>query len=454
MQYRREFILLVTYFRAMLNAQEFASTFFDDLKLLDSSAYFVAFSGGVDSTVLLHLMSTLRDKHGFNLTALHVDHNLQSDSRLWNEHCERVCESFGVPLKSTKLNLDSSSESTARAARYEWMREQVKFGSVLMTAHHQQDRVETLLFNLLRGAGSSGLSSLRAMRRFYAAKLVRPLLAFTQQEVLDYAQRHSLKWIDDPSNQDTKYSRNDIRENILPVLSEFRPDAVRNIARAAANLERENVLMREVAIADLVDVREHPKHPQDHSHALCTDDLVFFSPARQANIIRFWLFSLDLHTPSQHFLNKLLAAIDTPPSGTAVFQEEGYQFRFYKGFMYVMPAGFNEPAFNTIDWQNPAQSLGLYRDKIHIDAKPRLRELVNSYKPDKLRLAARENLSNPKALQGHSLNLKKWMQDVGVPPWRRQSLPILTFVKEDRTVVLTPVDQSLHNDWISLHCPV
>lgn len=438
----------------MLNLDEFAVALFDGLELPEDGVYYIAYSGGMDSTVLLHLMTSLQKTAGFKLQALHVDHNLQSDSALWSSHCQDICDQFGVALKTIALNLDCSSESAARSARYQWMREQIEARSILMTAHHQQDRAETFLFNLMRGAGSAGLSSLRSLRSFYTASLARPLLGFSKSEVLDYAQNHNLKWIEDPSNRDTRYSRNDIRQNVLPVLTEFREDAVQNIARAADNLERENALMREVAIADLVEVREQAKHPQDQSYALCTDDLAFFSAARQANLIRFWLHSLKLHIPSQRFLARVLAAIDSPPGATAVLQEGGFQFRFYKGFMYVMPAQYKEPSFDSVEWQNPAQPLGLYSDNIHVDAKPKLHELVNSHKPDTLRLSAREHVSNPQALQGHSLNLKKWMQEAGVPPWRRQSLPILTYTKKDATVVLTPVDQNLHNDWISLHCPI
>jgi len=265
------------------SASEFETELFGGLNLDRQGQYYVAFSGGVDSTVLLHLMATLRDQHGFELTALHVSHNLQSESQVWAEHCASVCESLDVRLKLTSLNLDSSSEATARDARYEWFREQVQFGSVLMTAHHQQDRAETLLFNLLRGAGSTGLSSLRASRPFFGAKLVRPLLPFKQEDIIEYAESHHLIWVEDPSNQDQRYSRNEIRHQVLPSLEAFRPDAIQNIARAASNLEQENGLLREVAICDLVEVREHPSHPLDHSHALCVDDMGHLTVARQAH---------------------------------------------------------------------------------------------------------------------------------------------------------------------------
>jgi tRNA(Ile)-lysidine synthase len=436
-----------------LSIGEFGTELFEGLNLGHSDRYYVAFSGGVDSTVLLHLMSQLRDQHGFELVALHVAHNLQAESNAWAEHCSRICDSLKVPLRQTSLNLDSSDEATARDGRYQWFREQVEYGSIIMTAHHQQDRAETFLFNLLRGAGSTGLSSLRAKRPFFGAKLVRPLLKFSQANIIDYAIQHDLQWVEDPSNQNQAYSRNEIRHQVLPILQTFRADAIQNIARAAANLEQENGLLREVAICDLVDVREHQIHPIDQSHALCVDDMGHLTAGRQANVLRFWLHSLKLHSPSRKFLGRLLLAISQPPASTAVLQEGGRQFRFYKGYMYVMTAKATPQEFSSISWQNVDQPLGLFDNKLMVGSTHKLRELVFSDKKSRVRLAPKSELCNPKALQGHSLNLKKWMQDIGVPPWRRQALPLLTISKGDTDVVITPIDQQLHSDWVSIETP-
>jgi len=435
------------------SVKEFGNELFGGLRLRPEGQYYVAFSGGVDSTVLLHLMSELQRQFGFKLTALHVSHNLQAESSSWAEHCARVCDSLKVALRQTSLNLDSNSESTARDARYQWFSEQIEYGSVLMTGHHQQDRAETFLFNLMRGAGSTGLSSLRAKRPFFGAKLVRPLLNFSQSQILDYANEQSLTWVEDPSNEDQRYSRNEIRHQVLPALEGFRADAIQNIARAAANLEQENGLLREVAICDLVDVREHPIHPLDHSHALCVDDLGHLTVGRQANLIRFWLQSLKLHSPSRKFLAKLLLAISNPPASTAVLQEGGRQFRFYKGFMYVMPAQRAPQEFCAVSWQNLEKPVGLFENKLQVGSTKKLRELIFSHSKASLRLVAKPEVSNPKALQGHSLNLKKWMQDIGVPPWRRQALPLLTMSQAENDVVIAPVDQQLHTDWVSLDAP-
>lgn len=442
-----------------LSAEKLAELLFKELALDENATFFVAYSGGVDSHVLLSLMAKARVQHGFYLEALHVNHNIQADSSLWATHCGEVCAAMDVPLRQISLTLPNNSESVARDARYQWFAEQVPEKNILLTAHHQQDRAETLLFNLMRGAGSAGLSGLRKIRPFHQSKLVRPLLGHSKREILDYAKFAQLEWIEDPSNQRNNYSRNRIRNQIIPHLTQFRDDAVRNISRAADNLERENSLLREVAISDLVEIREHPRHPCDDSHALCFEDMQTLSVNRQANVVRFWLNSLNLHTPSRRLLDALLLAFRSPPLGTAILQENGFQFRFYKGFMYAMQAPKSNDLFSTIDWKNIDQPIDLYKKKIRVDATDKLRQLFHSNRfrsplGANLRLTAKASIANPKALQGHSLNLKNWLQDLEVPPWRRQNLPLLTLSQSDRDVVLCPIDQQLQSDWVVLDCPV
>jgi len=348
--------------------------------------YFVAYSGGVDSTVLLYLMTQLQAQYGFGLTALHVNHNIHVDSQAWADHCRHFCAQLGVTFHSTLLNLDSHSENAARDARYNWFEKTITFNSVLLTGHHRQDRAETLLFNLMRGAGTTGLSSMRSVRPFYGSTLRRPLLHIDREQLLGYAKEHGLNWIEDPSNQENDYSRNQIRNQIIPSLTEFRGDAVQNIARTAWNLEQENNLLKEVAIGDLVEVRENPKHPIDGSYAICFDDFVHLSLNRQTNLVRFWLRSLGLHVPSQKLMTDILKAFIEPPKSTAVFQEQGTQYRFYRGFMYVMSALQETKSVQAIDWRNVDESIDLVEQKIQIDAKLKLRELCNTSEHDCLRV--------------------------------------------------------------------
>lgn len=423
---------------------------FDILAGRPNARVFLALSGGVDSVTLLHLLAIARQSQDFELVALHVDHGLQPQSTAWEQHCHSLCEELDVDYLSTRLDLASSSEAVARTGRYEWFRKHVRYGDLLLTAHHQQDRAETVLFNLLRGSGSAGLSSLRFERPFYGARLLRPLLHSTKADILGYAKLNHLRWVEDPSNQDDRYARNHIRQQLIPALEGFRVDAVRNIARAAGNLEQENSLLREIAIADLAEVRERPRHAVDRSHALCVEDIAHLSPARQANLVRFWLGSLHLHLPSKALMTQLLSAIATPPASTAVLQEEGCQFRFYRGYLYVMPAAEEAPVFQAVEWQNLEQPLDLFQRQVRVDATQKLRRLYQSCTQGSLRLQSRELLNNPQALQGHSLNLKKWLQESGVPPWRRQSLPILTLRQEQRDVVLAAVDRDIESEWVEL----
>ena len=473
----------------MTLSQSLKTKLFDELKLDPQGRFFVGFSGGVDSTVLLHAMVQLRQQCGFSLTALHVSHNLQLESAEWARHCEHFCDNFEVEYKQTSLSLASAAEEGARDARYHWFSEQVDDGDVLLTAHHQQDRAETLLFNLMRGAGSTGLSSLRAIRPFYtatysatdAAKLVRPFLDVSKAEIIDYAKENALQWVEDPSNQRDDYARNDIRHNVIPALVTFRRDAINNIARAAENLERENALLNEVAIADLANVRQQAQHLMDLSYALCINDLVQLSPARQANALRVWLHGLQLHTPSQRFMATLMLAISKrePPSSTAILQEGGYQFRFYRGYLFVMPAFHSteqqsteqqsgkqksteqqsekqqetqdrEQVFAPLVWPNAEQPLCLYGQHLRLTASSKLTALVSSNPEATLRLVTRNEVQNPKASAGHSLNLKKWLQQADVPPWRRQALPLLVLSDMGSDLMLTPIDQSLSNDWVAL----
>jgi tRNA(Ile)-lysidine synthase len=237
---------------------------------------------------------------------------------------------------------------------------------------------------------------------------------------------------------------------VLPTLSEFRHDAVQSIARAAANLESENDLLNEVAICDLVEVAEQPRHPLDHSYGICYQDFRHLSDNRRSNLIRFWLRSLQLHTPSKRLMSDLLVMFDDNPASTTVLQEDNWQFRFYHGYMYVMPALDAEFDCITLEWQNLDQPLDIYDRMVRVDATNKLRELIHARQPRHVRLVSRHELDNPKALQGHSLNLKKWFQEIGVPPWRRQALPLLTFEQSGGNVVLGPVCQQVHNDWVSL----
>ena len=181
-------------------------------------------SGGRDSVALLHALAQLRGEFGFDLSALHVHHGLSPNADSWADFCIRLCDSLDIPFRCTRVAVDRAGgqgiEAAARAARYaafaaldvEW----------IALAHHRGDQAETVLHHLLRGTGLRGLSGMpveRAISPASGPRLIRPLLDVPRALIEDYAGRHALEWVDDESNLDSGYTRNRLRNDILPALA-------------------------------------------------------------------------------------------------------------------------------------------------------------------------------------------------------------------------------------------
>ena len=181
----------------------------------------VAFSGGLDSTVLLHLLAHLAKNHSLPaLSAIHIHHGLQAAADAWPAHCQAICDALGVPLAIVHVHVDAgaSLEQAARAARYGAFIEATQPGDVMLAAQHRDDQAETVLFRLLRGTGSRGLAAMPTQRPLGRGHLLRPLLDVSRAELEAYAREHRLLWIEDPSNADQQFSRNYLRQQVFPVL--------------------------------------------------------------------------------------------------------------------------------------------------------------------------------------------------------------------------------------------
>lgn len=210
----------------------------------------VGLSGGCDSVVLLHVLRRLG--LGERLTAIHVHHGLSPHAESWAVFCAEYCARLDVPLKIARVEVDQQSglglEAAARAARYAALAECA--AEALILAQHQGDQAETLLFNLLRGAGVAGAAGIPEERPLAGKRLLRPLLACSRSELEAYATRHGLAWVEDESNADTRYSRNFLRHEVLPVLSRRFPAAERSLALAAQHFGEADELLAELAAAD------------------------------------------------------------------------------------------------------------------------------------------------------------------------------------------------------------
>ena len=268
----------------------------------NAPAWHIAFSGGLDSTVLLHLLANSESIPP--LSAVHVHHGLQAAADAWPSHCQSICDHLGVPLRIMRVQVQpgASLEGAAREARYQAFTEVMGAGAVMLTAQHREDQAETLLFRLLRGAGVRGLTAMPVHRPLAGGHLVRPLLHVSRGELEAYAMAHQLQWIADPSNTDTQFSRNYLRHRVFPRLTERWPQAVSCLARSAEHLNEAQGLLDELARIDLQAADQPSPFPWLPLPSLMLACLRELSDARQRNALRHWLSPLTRLPDSDHWV--------------------------------------------------------------------------------------------------------------------------------------------------------
>lgn len=270
----------------------------------NAATWRIAFSGGLDSTVLLHLLAHLATTESLPaLSAIHVHHGLQAVADAWPEHCRAVCAALGVPLQIVRVQVQpgASLERAARDARYHAFTEVTRPDDVLLTAQHRDDQAETLLFRLLRGAGVRGLSGMPRQRPLGKGHLLRPLLDVTRAELEAYASEHGLSWIEDPSNLDRQYSRNYLRHQVFPALTRRWPQAVATMARSAAHLTEAQGLLEELADMDLREASSVGEFAWLGLRSLELASLAQLSDARQRNALSHWLEPLTRLPDTDHW---------------------------------------------------------------------------------------------------------------------------------------------------------
>jgi tRNA(Ile)-lysidine synthase len=249
----------------------------------------VGLSGGCDSVVLLHVLAGLG--LGDRLQAVHVHHGLSANADRWAEFCADYCRRLGVGFALEQVTVDRNRglglEAAARAARYAVFR---RAGDVLLLGHHRGDQAETLLFNLLRGAGVTGAAAIPVERRDQHLRILRPLLDVAREEIEAYARDHRLDWVDDESNRDTGLTRNFLRHEVLTVLAGRFSAAERNLAQAAGHFAEADNLLGELA--------DHDWRTAADGDALKLAALRDLSLPRLKNLLRYRLRQLGWHTPA------------------------------------------------------------------------------------------------------------------------------------------------------------
>ena len=308
--------------------------------LADNSALCVAFSGGVDSTVLLHALS---QQKSHAVIAVHVNHQLHPDSVKWAAHCVRVANSWGVVCETENITVQSdagdSVEALAREKRYDVLNQYVKENTVLLTAHHQQDQAETFLLQALRGSGLAGLACMPVEKPFFLGVLARPLLSVQPESIVAYAKENKLTWIDDPSNESTDFDRNYLRHNVMPVLLQRWPGASQTLARSVNHVQSGLVLQNDLAEQDLKSLLLHDRWVEAIDAikgAMRISAWLALSPDRQRNVLRVWLHSLSIPMPNSAKCEAICLQMQARPDANPCISWGDVSVRRYRDTMYAM----------------------------------------------------------------------------------------------------------------------
>jgi len=272
---------------------------------------YIAYSGGVDSHVLLHIIYNLCITQGcvHKLIAIHINHALNPNANMWEQHCKKICNNLGVHYLSKSIagnekNPHQSLEEYLRKLRYAELSSNLKEQDCLVTAHHADDQIETVLLQLFRGSGPKGLSAMSVKMKYVVGWLLRPLLPYTRTDIIQYANFHNLNWIEDDSNNSIQHDRNYLRHCVLPKIKERWPGIITTINRTARNCAEASQLLELLADYDLQNCIN-----QDKQNILCIQNLKKISILRQKNLIRWWLYKLYSIFPSEVILNEILRTI-------------------------------------------------------------------------------------------------------------------------------------------------
>lgn len=369
----------------------------------------IALSGGLDSCLLLTLAARAAQRHPRPLYAIHVNHGLQAAAADFEGHCRALCSRLGVPLFVEHVRVEVAGqgvEAAAREARYAAFARRVKAGETLWLAQHADDQAETLLLAALRGSGVRGLAGMPAERDWRGYRLVRPMLAFTRVELEDFARRFALAWVEDPSNRDTGLDRNFLRRDILPRLTQRWPGASQALARSAAQAGEADGLLDELAALDLAAAGGEPA-------CLRVAALRTLPPARQRLLVRHACQCLGLPTPPAARLATLLAQFEARDDARVHVAWRGGEARRWRGALYLeVPQDAPSPDW-WAEWDG-RPGLATPLGRIDFSLTPVVGEPA-----DRFRLTLRRGGEALRVAGRGRRDVKRLLQEAGVPPWRR-----------------------------------
>lgn len=385
---------------------------------------YVGFSGGLDSSVLLHALCSVMPVE--RLTAIHINHGLSTSSDDWQAFCRLRCEALGIAMVAEKVLVIRDGEGLEQAARdqrYAVFTRLLGPGDLLLMAHHRDDQVETVLYRLLRGSGPDGLAGIPVSRPLGAGQLLRPLLEVSRSQLEAYAQANGLDWIEDESNAANHFDRNFLRNEVLPLVASRWPDYRERIGRSAGHCQGASELLNEVAQADLDHLGERPERC---GWSISLPALAALSALRQRNLLRAWIRQKNLPVPGHRVIEAVLDdLLPAQDDARPLIDWGGGQLRRYAGRVFLLPGSFAiAPLIEPLSWDGVA-ALGLPGGFIlmaEADVARGLRLAVD----DSIEIRFRRGGERCKPVgRGGSATLKKLLQEYRLEPWLRDIAPLV-----------------------------
>ncbi len=421
---------------------------------LANPSFLIAYSGGLDSTVLLHAFHRLQADIPFRLSAMHVHHGLNASADAWADFCQKNCAALGVPMTLQQVQVAENSglgtEATARQARYQALT--AAPADFICLAHHQDDQAETLLLQLARGAGVKGLAGMAQFDE--ARRLLRPFLDVSRQDLLQYATQHDLQWIEDDSNTDTAFDRNFMRHTVVPAMAARYPSIAKTLARSANHMAEADALLDDLAAIDAEQVID----ASQRYGLLKLAPFAELSPARQVNVVRYWLAKNAMMPPSAAVMQQIVMQLQSTKADAAVRIKvaDGFDVMRYQGAAYLVATPASPLTINQL-WQGedvvtlPDQSrlifaqtegegLAYQRDTLGNALHIKTRQGGETFRPE---------LGRPRR------RLKAVMQSSQIPPWQREQMPLIFIGERLVAVPNIGVDAELqaksHEKGLSIH---
>lgn len=386
----------------------------------------VALSGGIDSKVLLHALVKIFEKGLIaRPSAIHVNHGLQQAADDWQQICQQDCDHYQVPLQVFRFDLAQSTnaniEASARQARYQAFESTIKPGQWLLMAHHLDDQAETLLLRLFRGSGVSGVAAIPQQRALAQGHLLRPMLDVPKSEIQHYAKNCELDWIEDPSNSSSHFTRNFIRHEIFPKIAEKWPGYAKTMSRFSRLAAEHNELAQQIASEDLSKI-------ENDKGQLSVNALVRLSRLRQKNLLYSWGVKHTRHAPSSSEVEQVIKQLEAAQHKSIQISFSGLSLRSYHGILMLVPAKQPEVLLNPQQWLDILQPIKLPNQ---VEIKAELQQQVGLRAPDESeKVWIKSRQGGERCLPDYrekSTELKKIYQELAVPPWLREWLPLVFY---------------------------